>query len=171
MKAILPSNEAQIQRALSLVHKIGHKRIGMVGLSFKAGTDDLRESPLVILVEMLLGRGYDIRIYDPGVTIARLRGRNLAYVDRHLPHLASLMVDETRELFEHASLLLLGSDVASGLDGLSAFKGVILDLRRDLAQPAQHPAAPVEMRSQLDAQHQWAMPLDITQVEEILPSA
>jgi GDP-mannose 6-dehydrogenase len=141
LKSILPSNEAQIQRALAMVQKTGQKRVGMVGLSFKALTDDLRESPLVILAETLLGRGYDIRIYDPEVTVSRLRGRNLAYVDLHLPHLASLLVDKPSDLYEHASLLVLGSNVADNLDGLEEFTGPILDLQRDLAQPATRSTA------------------------------
>lgn len=135
LKAIGPSNEAQIRRGLRLVQQAGQRKIGLVGLSFKAKSDDLRESPLVILAEALLGRGYDLRIYDPYVQVRRLRGQNLAYVDHHLPHLAALLVRRPAELFRHASLLVLGNDAAADLD-CSAFRGTVLDLRNDLSSPA-----------------------------------
>jgi len=133
LPTILASNEAHLRRALKLVQDTGHRTLGVIGLSFKAGTDDLRESPLVIFVETLLGRGYHIKIYDPNVLLNQLRGRNLAYVERHLPHLAALMVSDPKEVYEHASLLVLGSDVAETLDWRAHYSGDVLDLRRDLA--------------------------------------
>jgi GDP-mannose 6-dehydrogenase len=137
--SVLPSNDDHLNRAVRLIQGTGHRRLGIVGLSFKAGTDDLRESPLVILVETLLGRGFDIKILDPGVSISRLRGRNLAYIDRHLPHLAALLVEDPAELYRHAALLVLGSDVADGLDWRTDFSGEVIDLRRDLI--SRRPAA------------------------------
>jgi GDP-mannose 6-dehydrogenase len=134
LPAILPSNEAHLRRALKLVQETSHRAIGVLGLSFKAGTDDLRESPLVIFVETLLGRGYRIKIYDPNVLLSQLRGRNLAYVERHLPHLAALLVDDPRKVYDHASLLVIGSDVADDLDWRERHSGPVLDLRRDLAR-------------------------------------
>lgn len=110
--------------------------MGLVGLSFKAGTDDLRESPLVILAENLLGRGFDLKIFDPGVHLTRLVGRNLAYVDVHLPHLAALLVDQPAELCRHAELLILGTDVANDVDWAPLFAGETIDLRRDLVVAA-----------------------------------
>jgi GDP-mannose 6-dehydrogenase len=133
LPTILTSNEGHLRRAVKLVQDTGHRKLGVIGLSFKAGTDDLRESPLVILVETLLGRGYQIKIYDPNVLLKQLRGRNLAYVERHLPHLAALMVSDPKEVYEHASLLVLGSDVAETLDWRAQYSGAVLDLRRDLA--------------------------------------
>ncbi|MFH1919985.1 MAG: nucleotide sugar dehydrogenase [Planctomycetota bacterium] len=132
LSAILPSNEAHLERALRMIREAGCKKIGLVGLSFKAGTDDLRESPQVILAETLLGRGYDMRIYDPGVRMTQLVGTNLTYVDLHLPHLAALLVDEPKEFFEHAEMLVLGTDVANELEWQSVFAGEVVDLRRDL---------------------------------------
>lgn len=129
---ILPSNDAHIARALTKIQDTGSRRIGLVGLSFKAGTDDLRESPHVILAEMLLGRGYDLRIYDPGVRVARLVGSNQSYVDRHLPHLAALLVDDPRVLYGHSELLVVATDVANPLDWTGLFSGEVIDLRRDL---------------------------------------
>jgi len=132
LNAIVPSNEAHIERSMAMIREAGCRRIGLAGLSFKAGTDDLRESPLVILAESLLGRGYELKIYDPGVHLTRLVGRNLAYVDTHLPHLAALLVDDAGELVRHAELLVLGTDVANGIDWQTLFTGDIIDLRRDL---------------------------------------
>lgn len=143
LASVLPSNEAHMRRALRMVHESGKRKLGLVGLSFKAGTDDLRESPQVILVETLLGRGYDIKIYDPGVALGRLRGRNLAYVDRHLPHLAALLVENAQVLYSHAELLILGTDIANELDWSKSFLGSVLDLRRDLARPEITSGIPV----------------------------
>jgi len=132
LASLLSSNDAHLRRAHRLIQNTGKKAIGLVGLSFKAGTDDLRESPQVVLAETLLGRGYDLRIYDPGVMVSRLRGTNLAYVDEHLPHLAALLVPKPSMLYEHADLLVLGTEVASGINWRSDFSGEVLDLRRDL---------------------------------------
>jgi len=135
LAAVLPSNEAHMKRALKLVKDTGVRRIGVVGLSFKAGTDDLRESPLVDVVEALIGWGCDVKIYDPNVMLGRLRGRNLAYIDRHLPHLANVLVPQTQMLLNHAGLLILGTDVANDFDWRGQFAGPIVDLRADLARP------------------------------------
>lgn len=132
LEAIVPSNDAHIERSLKMIRDSGCRRVGLVGLSFKAGTDDLRESPFVILAENLLGRGYDLKIYDPGVQVTRLIGRNLAYVDTHLPHLAALLVEDAAELFGHAELLVLGTDIANGIGWQTLFTGETIDLRRDL---------------------------------------
>lgn len=137
LSSLLPSNDAHLRRAHRMIESTGLKAIGLAGLSFKAGTDDLRESPQVVLAETLLGRGYDLRIYDPGVMVSRLRGTNLAYVDEHLPHLAALLVPKPSMLYEHADLLVLGTDVATGLDWRSEFTGEVLDLRRDLVAARQ----------------------------------
>jgi len=128
--SVLPSNREHLQRAIDLVEEQGHKRIGLAGLSFKAHTDDLRESPFVTLVETLVGRGYHVKIYDPSISMSRLRGRNLTYIDQHLPHLAALLVDTPEELYEHAELLLLGTGVADGLEDLDTrYAGKKIDLR------------------------------------------
>jgi GDP-mannose 6-dehydrogenase len=96
----------------------------------------LLESPFVSLVETLVGRGYEIRIYDPGISISRLRGRNLAYIDQHLPHLAALLVDTPRELYGHAELLLVCTGIADNLD-LTEYDGDVIDLRRSLVVPGE----------------------------------
>ncbi len=132
--AILPSNHAHLERALEEIRCRDARRIGMVGLSFKAGTDDLRESPQVWLAEQLLGRGYQLTIYDPVVQVSRLVGQNQAFVDRHLPHLANLLVEQPEEVAE-ADLLVLATDVADEHDWSATFTGPVFDLRSDLVRP------------------------------------
>ena len=136
LSSVLASNESQLKRALKMVRDTGHKKIGLVGLSFKNGTDDLRESPMVDLVETLAGSGHSVKIYDPNVTLGRLRGRNLSFIDRHLPHLAQMLVNEPDEVLEHAEVLLLCTDVADSHDWRAAASGTVYDLRKDLARPA-----------------------------------
>ncbi len=132
LSSLLPSNQAHIRRALDEIKSHGRGKIGLVGLSFKAGTDDLRESPLVTLAETLLGQGYDIRIFDPGVRVAKLVGSNLAFVDTHLPHLAALLVDDFDQLCSHADYLVLGTDVANDVTVPTEMQDQVFDLRRDL---------------------------------------
>ncbi len=140
LDALLPSNEEHLRRGVRLVQEAGVRKLGLVGLSFKAGTDDLRESPLVILAETLLGKGFDLRIYDPGVMVGGLRGTNRSYVDQHLPHLADLLVADPAALLTHAELLVLGTDIADKLDR-AQFAGPVIDLRRDLVVPVPLDAA------------------------------
>lgn len=136
LPSVLPANAAQLQRALAAIRASGLRRIGVIGLSFKVGTDDLRESPMVELVETLIGTGCDVKIYDPNVMLSRLRGRNLAYIDRHLPHLANLLAPQPSMVVRHAELLLLCNGVADEIDWQSEVRGMVLDLRKDLARPA-----------------------------------
>lgn len=136
LASVLQSNESQIKRALKQIRDTGVRRLGIVGLSFKAGTDDLRESPMVELVETLIGWGCDVKIYDPNVMLGRLRGRNLAYIDRHLPHLANLLVPHPAMMFRHAELVVLCNGVAEEVDWQTQSKGAVIDLRKDLARPA-----------------------------------
>jgi len=135
LPAVLASNECQLRRAVRLIEQSGKRRVGLVGLSFKANTDDLRESPQVMLAEILHGRGFELRIFDPNIQLTRLHGRNLAYVDQHLPHLAKLLIDSPEELCGHSELLVLGTDVADGFDWKGTSHARILDLRHDLAMP------------------------------------
>ena len=95
INAIMPSNRSHIERAMQMVLDLNERDVGVLGLSFKAGTDDLRESPVVELVERLLGKGHEIRIFDHNVNLSRLVGANRAYIYQHLPHIAKLMVDQS----------------------------------------------------------------------------
>lgn len=105
---VLPSNEEHLRRAVALVTASGRRRIGLFGLSFKPGTDDLRESPLVELAERLLGKGYDLRIYDANVALSRLMGANREYIEGRLPHLGDLLSTDVGEVFEHAEVCVVG---------------------------------------------------------------
>jgi GDP-mannose 6-dehydrogenase len=109
LSAILPSNEAQVQRGIEAVLATGKRRIGVVGLAFKPDTDDLRESPMVALVEALIGKGCDVRILDRNVSIARLVGANQRYIQEQIPHIACLMREGVDELLAHAEVLVIGN--------------------------------------------------------------
>src|SRR5207247_3331104 len=109
LSAILPSNEAQIRRGVDRVLQTRKRRVGVVGLSFKPGTDDLRESPMVTLVEALIGKGCDVRILDPSVSLAQLVGANRRYIEEEIPHIASLMCEDIQQLLDHAEVLVIGS--------------------------------------------------------------
>jgi len=98
LESILASNREQVERVFRRIELHHPAQVGLVGLAFKPGTDDLRESPLVTLAERLLGRGYKLCIYDPDVESARLVGGNRAYVELHLPHLSRLMVSSLQEI-------------------------------------------------------------------------
>src|SRR5687767_13075251 len=109
IQSILGSNQLQIQHAINQVIDTGKKRIGLLGFSFKAGTDDLRESPIVILAEALLGKGYSLCIYDRNVSIARLVGANKDYINKQIPHLSSLLTETIDEVIEKSDVLVVGN--------------------------------------------------------------
>ncbi len=109
LESIMDSNRIQIDRAFDLIVRQGMKRIGILGFSFKAGTDDLRESPIVEVAERLIGKGYDLRLYDKNVNLAKLVGANREYILNHIPHIAGLMVDSAKEIMEHAEVLIIGN--------------------------------------------------------------
>jgi GDP-mannose 6-dehydrogenase len=110
MTSILPSNEMQVARGLQLIMDKGHKRVGVLGFSFKAGTDDLRESPMIEVIERLIGKGYDLRIYDKNVNIASLVGANRDFILNHIPHISRLMVAELDAVLDHAQTVVIGND-------------------------------------------------------------
>lgn len=107
LDSLLTSNQQQIESAAALVLSYGTRDIGLLGLAFKPGTDDLRESPAVVLAERLLGKGSRLRVFDPIVRQAKLVGANRAFVSIHLPHLAELMVETGRDFLEHARVLVI----------------------------------------------------------------
>jgi GDP-mannose 6-dehydrogenase len=130
--AILPSNEAQVRRGVEAVLAAGKRRVGVVGLSFKDGTDDLRESPLVTLVESLIGKGCEVSILDRSVSLARLVGANRRYIEEQIPHIASLMCDDLEALLEHAEVLVIGNAGEDAVRALAAIRPdqVLVDLTR-----------------------------------------
>ena len=109
LAAILPSNEEQIERGVRAVIDKGSKKVGILGFSFKAGTDDLRESPVVELAERLIGKGYDLRVYDSNVRLASIHGANRDYILNHIPHISRLMVQNADEIMEHARTIVIGN--------------------------------------------------------------
>ncbi len=140
LSAILPSNEGQIRRGVQAVLETRMRRVGVVGLSFKPGTDDLRESPMVSLVETLIGKGCEVRILDRNVSIARLLGANRRYIEEEIPHIASLMCDSVEALLEHAEVLVIGNGGEEAAAALSAVgpHHIVVDLTRGaLGQPAR----------------------------------
>jgi GDP-mannose 6-dehydrogenase len=110
LAAVLPSNDLEIERARDYVLAKGPRIVGLWGLAFKPGTDDLRESPLVRLAEALSGKGVALRIFDSGVQLARIVGKNRTFVDEKLPHLASMIADDPSAL-EDAGLIVVGHAV------------------------------------------------------------
>jgi GDP-mannose 6-dehydrogenase len=109
LAATLQSNRLQIERAVEMVLRTGRKRIGVLGFSFKAGTDDLRESPIVSLIETLIGKGMRMSIYDRHVSLARLFGANKEYIEREIPHISQLMRSTPDEVMEDAEVLIIGN--------------------------------------------------------------
>ena len=114
-----------------MVQEAGHRQVGVFGLAFKTGTDDLRESPMLELAERLLGRGYELSIYDPHVLTARLQGANREYVEARIPHLEKLLAASPEEVVAHARTLVVGAAPPPVLDALRGADGrVVVDLVR-----------------------------------------
>ena len=109
LAAVLPSNQLQVERGLAAVLEKGKKKIGILGFSFKAGTDDLRESPMVELTERLIGKGYDLRVYDRNVSLACLHGANRDFILNRIPHISRLMVPSVEEVIAHAETIVIGN--------------------------------------------------------------
>jgi GDP-mannose 6-dehydrogenase len=118
--AILQSNRSHLDVAFDKVTATGKRRVGFVGLSFKTGTDDLRESPLVTLAEQLIGKGYRLEVYDPEVHLARLLGANKSFIEQHLPHIGEMLRPELAEVVDNADVLVLGSSSPAVIDALAA---------------------------------------------------
>src|SRR5262249_14104315 len=129
---ILPSNRAQIQQAFDQIMETGRKSIGLLGFSFKAGTDDLRESPMVILAEALLGKGLTLRIFDRNVSLARLVGANKTYIDTQIPHLSSLLCDRVDEVVEQSEVVVVGNQSPEFAQAVAACRPeqIVIDLVR-----------------------------------------
>jgi GDP-mannose 6-dehydrogenase len=109
LRATLESNKRQIDRAFAMIQKTGARRIGMLGLRFKPGTDDLRESPLVSLIELMVGKGLELAIYDRDVSEAQLIGANKDYIEGEIPHIWSLMKDSARDVIAHGDVVVVGN--------------------------------------------------------------
>lgn len=122
LNAILPSNQRQIESAIDMIVRKEHRKVGILGFAFKAGTDDLRESPMVDVIEHLIGKGYDLRLYDRNVNLAALTGANRDFILNHIPHISRLMVNSVEEVTSFADTIVIGN-------GAKEFRNVFDGLR------------------------------------------
>ncbi|MCA0902374.1 nucleotide sugar dehydrogenase [Qipengyuania aquimaris] len=128
--SIMGSNERHIDRGFELVTRNGKKKVGVLGFSFKAGTDDLRESPIVELIERLLGKGYELDLYDRNVSIAALKGGNRDYILNHIPHISRLMRDSAEEVIGNCDTIIIGNSDPAFADLTFRDDQTIVDLVR-----------------------------------------
>ncbi|MFZ5790046.1 MAG: nucleotide sugar dehydrogenase [Pseudomonadota bacterium] len=130
--SILPSNERHLNSGFRMIAERANRKVGILGLSFKAGTDDLRESPMVGVVEQLIGKGYDVRIFDPNVKLAGLMGSNKNYLLNHIPHIYNLVVDSIDAIVAHADTVVIGNDDPTHREVLGKLKSgqVVVDFAR-----------------------------------------
>ncbi len=137
LESILPSNEKQLDHAYALVARAGGRRVGVLGFSFKAGTDDLRESPMVELIERLIGKGYQVKVHDRYVSLANLQGANRAYIEQTIPHIASLMAESVDEVLKSCEVIVIGSKSPEYSEVLSKLRPdqTLIDLIRLVSDP------------------------------------
>ena len=132
LTSVLGSNRLQVQHAIDRVVDTGKKRIGLLGFSFKAGTDDLRESPMVILAEALLGKGFQLCIYDRNVSLARLVGANKRYINEQIPHLSQHLCDSIDQVIERSDVIVVGNAAPEFSEAVTRCRPdqVVIDLVR-----------------------------------------
>jgi GDP-mannose 6-dehydrogenase len=132
LESIIPSNDLQVERAYRMVTQAGSKRVGVLGFSFKAGTDDLRESPIVELIERLIGKGYEIQVYDKNVSLANLYGANRTYIEKEIPHIAQLMRDSIEEVIDGSDVIVIGNNSPEFINVQERYNGrhITIDLVR-----------------------------------------
>jgi GDP-mannose 6-dehydrogenase len=142
LNSLLSSNRLQIERAVNQVRKTGKKKIGVLGLSFKPGTDDLRESPTVSLIEDLIGKGYSISIYDEEVSLARIHGANKRYIEYTIPHISSLLKERIEEVVEQSEVLVVAKRASSFEESVAGINhgSIVIDLVRIFSNPSKRPA-------------------------------
>lgn len=135
LSSIIPANEAQVRRGVEAVLETRRRRVGVVGLAFKTGTDDLRESPMVTLVETLIGKGCEVRILDESVAVAKLVGANRRFIEEEIPHVSALMCADTAALIDHAEVLVVGAagDAATRVLRAARPDQIVIDLTRGAA--------------------------------------
>ena len=141
--SVLPSNKSHIDTALNMVIDQGNKRVGILGFGFKANTDDLRESPIVELIERLIGKGYELTLFDKNVSESKLHGANRDYILNYIPHISDLMVDSIEELLARSQTIVIGNkahEFAAVVDNLRPDQ-IIIDLvriREDVPKSEQY---------------------------------
>jgi GDP-mannose 6-dehydrogenase len=134
----LPSNKLHIEKALNMILEQGKKRIGILGFSFKANTDDLRESPMVEIIERLLGKGYDLTLFDASVNQAKLHGANREYIMNHIPHISNIMVSSVAEVLSWSEVIVVGnkSKEFSEISDLIREDQILIDFVRIKEKPS-----------------------------------
>jgi len=131
LNALSESNDLSIQNVADMVMNAGSRRVGMIGLSFKAGTDDLRESPAVGLAERLFGKGYDLKIFDANVNYSKLMGSNLSYIQHHIPHLSERLTDDLAAVAQHGdTIVVTHSDLGGAPFPVLRAEQTVIDLVR-----------------------------------------
>ena len=150
LRSLLPSNDAHLKRAIDMVPDNGARRIGLNGLAFKSGTDDLRESPIVIIAEHLIGKGFDLKIHDTAIETSRITGANRDYIEKRIPHLSSRLVSTLDELIEHSEILLITRDGDALMERAAKLgkRPLVVDLRGRAphSKKSGPPAAPKPRR-------------------------
>ena len=122
---VLGSNRVHVEHAIAKVLASGRRRVGMIGLSFKTGTDDLRESPLVLIAEQFIGKGLHVLVYDPEVHLSRLLGANRRFIEQHVPHIGSLMREDIESVIGESDILVVG------LSDKKIFEALARHVRKD----------------------------------------
>ncbi len=110
LSSLLKSNFYQIDRGLNLIYNTGKKKVGFLGFAFKSGTDDLRESPIVEVIETLIGKGYELKVYDSNVHLSSLLGKNKEYVNSHIPHIYKLLKEDVNEVIDNSDVIVIGNN-------------------------------------------------------------
>jgi GDP-mannose 6-dehydrogenase len=122
LDSVLPSNAEHIDRAAEAILALGKRSVGILGLSFKAGTDDLRESPMVHLVKKLIAEGCKVQIWDNNVSLGQLIGSNRQFIHEYIPHIGTLLRDDMSEVVRHADVVVLGASTVSAETLMPALK-------------------------------------------------
>jgi GDP-mannose 6-dehydrogenase len=132
LTSLLESNRKQVEVAFNMIRRTGKTRIGVLGLSFKAGTDDLRESPIVTLIEQCIGKGYKVKIYDEEVSLAKIYGANRRYIEQTIPHISSLMCDSIEDAFKDIDVIVVSKKGPQFVEVLDRHAGehLVIDLVR-----------------------------------------
>lgn len=132
LNSLMTSNDYQVQRVLQIIYGLKKKKIGVLGFAFKPGTDDLRESPIVTLIETLIGKGFELELFDQNVMVSKLLGKNREYIDSHIPHLAELMKNDMKEVILRSDIILIGNKTKSFMEvfNIAGPEKTIIDLVR-----------------------------------------
>jgi len=145
LQAIMPSNQCHLERAVEAILGTKRKSIGVLGLSFKAGTDDLRESPSVQLIKRLLGEGCKIHIWDRDVSLGRLAGSNARFIEDEIPHIGLLLSTDLREVISRSEVIVIGTKSLDEeiLSAALREDQIVIDLRACMFRPSPAVAEPM----------------------------